>query len=132
MHGRTLLPLALLAALAVTAAPAAARQVTVTADDSGSRVTLRPGDRLRVVLDANPTTGYRWVVARRPDRTVARVVSSAFQPPAEPLVGAGGTQVSVLRAVGPGTTRFALSYRQVGSGDLGAGFALRIRVRRLS
>jgi hypothetical protein len=48
------------------------------------------------------------------------------------LPGAGGTQVFVLRATGRGRTAFGATYRQVGSGDAGRDFALRIRVRRLS
>jgi predicted secreted protein len=132
MHGRILLPLAPLAALVVAVAPAAARQVTVTAADSGSRLMLHPGDRVRVVLDANATTGYRWVVGKRPARAVARVSSSAYRAPSEGLPGAGGTQVFVLRATGPGRTNFGATYQQVGSGDVGRDFGLRIRVRRLS
>jgi predicted secreted protein len=136
MHGRLLLPLAAAAALAVGAAPAAAKTVTVTAADSGDLVTLRPGDRIRIELDANATTGYRWLVTKRPDRKVVRIASSAYvpdQPPSgEIVVGAGGTQVYVLRAGRRGRTRLGLSYRQVGSEARGSSFDLFVRVRRVS
>jgi inhibitor of cysteine peptidase len=35
-------------------------RVNLTQDDSGAARDLRLGDEITVVLDENPTTGYRW------------------------------------------------------------------------
>lgn len=128
MHGRILTVAA--AALALGAAPAAARRVDVTQADSGSVVTVQRGDTIRISLPANVTTGYRWILSRRPDPAVARLRSARYVPPARTLPGAGGTQRYVLRGTGPGTTALRAVYRQVGSEALGRRFAVRIRVRR--
>lgn len=132
MHGRRLAPIALATlALGLAAAPAPARTIEVGEEQAGDRVSARPGDRIRIVLDANETTGYRWLVAQAPDRRVARVVASRYvADPAEPgVVGSGGEQITVVRAVRRGSTSIDLRYVQVGSESEGAVFDLAIRVR---
>ncbi|HEU4657857.1 MAG TPA: protease inhibitor I42 family protein [Capillimicrobium sp.] len=133
MHGRLLLaPLAVAAvATGVAASPAAARTVTVTDQDSGDQVTVRPGDRIRIELDANPSTGYHWEITRTPKRRVARVVSSTYvADPVDPgVVGSGGTQVTVLKARHRGRTMLGMQYQPPGSGGSGSDFDLWIRVR---
>jgi predicted secreted protein len=130
MHGRRLAAAALgVAAITLPAAPASAEQVRVTEDDSGTIVTVREGDTLRIALQANETTGYRWQTTRRPQRSVARITGSAYRGDGGGMVGAGGVQVYRLRATGPGRTRFAARYAQVGSDTVGERFSLRIRVR---
>lgn len=130
MHGRLILTAAV-ATLAVAAAPAAAgaKQVTLTESDSGTRVTVRAGDRIRVVLDANETTGYGWRVSARPDHSVVHIASQRYVAPEGGAIGQGGEQRYVLRAVARGRTRFSARYAQVGSGDVGATFTIRIRIR---
>lgn len=131
MHGRLLLPLAALLALALPAAPAAARTIALTDDDSGSTVTARVGDRIAIALDANETTGYRWTVTAKPDSSVAKLVVSRYVPDAaEPgMVGSGGTQRYAIRARARGRTAFTATYAQVGSGDVGRTFTIKIRVK---
>jgi predicted secreted protein len=132
MHGRRLIPLAIASlALGLAAAPASAKTVQVTEQDAGDEVTVRPGDRIRIVLPANETTGYRWEVTKQPRRRVARVVSSTYVPHQvdPPLVGSGGDQVTIVRAVRRGSTSLGMRYTQVGSNDLGSSFDLFIRVR---
>ena len=130
MHGRTLIAAAAATAAAALAlaAPAAAKQVTVTAADSGSRVELRPGDRVRVALSANPTTGYSWKFVARPARSIAELIRSTYREPDQSMPGAGGKQVYVFRARGNGTTGLETVYRQVGSNDVGRRFRLTIHV----
>jgi predicted secreted protein len=131
MHGRPLLLATAAAALAVAAVPATAgaEQVTITKRNSGHTVTVRTGDRIRVVLAANETTGYRWSITARPDRSVVRLLSEAYVEPEGGAIGQGGRQRYLLRAVAPGRTGFSARYAQVGSGDVGSTFTIRIRVR---
>lgn len=133
MHGRRLIaPLALAAAaVAVAAGPAAAKTVQVTESDSGDLVTVKPGDRIRIVLDANATTGYHWEVTDAPKRRVARVASSRYvADPAEPgVVGSGGRQVTIVQAVRRGRTSVGMSYLAPGTNEAGSDFDLFIRVR---
>jgi predicted secreted protein len=129
MTRRLLLPVAALAAFAVAASPAAAKQVKLTKAASGTTVTVHVGDTIAIALAANETTGYRWTVGTRPAAAVARLTTSRYVAPGNGVPGQGGTQRYVIKALGTGRTRFATSYAQVGSGDKGASFSIRVRVK---
>jgi predicted secreted protein len=130
MTRRLVLPVAALAAFAVAASPAAAKQVKLTKADSGKTVTVHKGDTIAISLASNETTGYSWKVGTTPSRKVARVTTDKYiaarrgSPP-----GSGGTQSYVIKAVGKGSTAFATTYTQVGSGNVGPKFAIKIRVK---
>jgi inhibitor of cysteine peptidase len=64
-------------------------RVDLTKDDSGSTRVVRIGDEITVVLDENPTTGYRW----HADIDTARLqlIADHYQGPARPA-GAGGSR----------------------------------------
>ncbi|MBX5440028.1 MAG: protease inhibitor I42 family protein [Solirubrobacteraceae bacterium] len=130
MHGRVLLPLAALLALALPATPAAAHRIALTADDSGSTVRAHVGDRITIALDANETTGYRWSVTTAPKPAVARVTRDRYVAQETGMAGSGGTQRYTIRVRGTGRTTFAATYAQVGSGDVGQRFRIVIRARR--
>jgi predicted secreted protein len=130
MHGRLLLPLAALLALALPAATASAHRISLTAADSGQTVRAHIGDRITIALDANETTGYRWSVTTRPKPAVARVTRDRYVAEETGMVGSGGTQHYTIRVRGTGRTTFAATYAQVGSGDVGQRFRIVIRARR--
>jgi inhibitor of cysteine peptidase len=130
------LSLAALLALFVSAAPAAAKTVRLTEEDSGKKLRVRAGDRVVIRLAENPSTGYRWKVTRRPDRVVARVTRSKYEAePTEseggpPVVGSGGTRTVRLRAVGAGRTAMRLTYVAAGDRPNGGRFRVTLRVRQ--
>ena len=132
MHGRRLLaPLAAtVLAAGAAAAPAAARTVEVTETDSGGLVTVQAGDRVRIVLDANPSTGFRWKITAQPNPQVARIVSSRYvaDPVEAGVVGSGGRQVTVVKAKRFGRTRIGMEYQPPGRRGGGSDFDLSIRV----
>jgi inhibitor of cysteine peptidase len=76
--------------------------------DTGSEVALDVGDRVEVRLEANPTTGYQWVLGPLPDGIV--LASSDFEEPGGSLVGAPGTQTFVFDAVAAGNGILRLEY----------------------
>lgn len=86
----------------------------IDANDNGSRVTLTTGQAVRVKLDTNPATGYRWVV----DRGAANVLQPVGQPlytpssTSAPLVGAGGTMTFDFVAAAAGSDTLELAYRR--------------------
>ena len=99
----------------VSAADAAT--IIVRGKDSGKIVAMSKGDRLRVVLSENPSTGYAWQTVRRPDKRILPLVSSMFEGgPMDPgVVGAPGKRTYVYRAAGKGSTLLALAYVGPGS-----------------
>ena len=128
-------PVLAAAAVVALAAPVAAdaRTVTVRGSRNGDTVALQRGDRLRVELAENGSTGYRWQFAKRPLPAVLRFVRSTYVAPPEsdpPVAGAGGTRVYVFRARGSGRTSLRLRYVGPGSSaPVARRFRLTVRVR---
>jgi inhibitor of cysteine peptidase len=114
--------------LASCAMPPPLREIDGSAD--GSRVTLAPGQALRITVDANPATGYRWVI----DRSAATVLTPVGQPmytpssTSAPLVGAGGTMTFDFVAGTAGSDTLQLAYRRAAPKDSAAARSLRVEV----
>lgn len=56
-----------------------AGELTITAADAGKTYKLQAGDRFRVVLDTNPSTGYAWYFLKGPQ--IFSLLSDMVQPP---------------------------------------------------
>lgn len=88
--------------------------VQLTGADSGSAVTLRPGQKLRIVLDSNPTTGYRWAVDGAIPPVLSQAGDAVFASSAAssnpPIVGAGGTETWVFEGKTAGHAKLRLKY----------------------
>ena len=84
-------------------------RVNLTKDDSGGTRSVRVGDEVTVVLDENPTTGYRW----HADIDTARLQLTAdhYEGP-EHRIGAGGTRQLTFAPVQPGQSRLHLVKRR--------------------
>ena len=104
---------AMMAALAgVALCLAACEPLTLTAKDNGRAVALAPGDRFKLILESNPSTGYRWEV-RDLDAAVLKqgdVLALAPDPNSAPVVGAPVTMVWTFETVAPGHTQLKLVY----------------------
>lgn len=81
----------------------------------GSRVTLAPGQELRIVVDDNPASGYRWMIDRGATGVLQLVGQPIYTPTSlgAPLVGAGGTMTFDFRADAVGSDTLQLAYRRL-------------------
>ncbi len=117
-----------LLALASCATTPPPRAIDASAD--GSRITLAPGQTLRVTVEANPATGYRWVV----DKGAAAVLQPVGQPlytpssTSAPLVGGGGTMTFEFVAAAAGSDTLQMAYRMLTPGSSGAVRSLHVEV----
>ena len=104
------------------------REIDATAD--GSRVVLVPGQELRITLDANPASGYRWVVDRSAATVLTPVGPPLYTPSSTsvPLVGAGGTMAFDFVAASVGSDTLQLTYRRVMTTDAAAARSLHVEV----
>lgn len=84
-----------------------AATIVVGPDASGNTVRPHVGDTLVVRLPGNPTTGYRWVIARRPP--TLRLVASRYAPSTPARLGRGGTYIFRFK-VGAGGGPLRLAY----------------------
>ena len=76
----------------------------------GKTVTLTCGFRFTVRMHSNPTTGYGWQLAKPLDEKIVVLVTNDYIHPDTTLVGAGGNEVWIFKAVGRGQVEIALKY----------------------
>lgn len=138
----TLLPrsLALAAASAValtslqasTPAVAAGSAMTDTyhQSDSGDTVKVTKGDKIKVVLKGNPSTGYEWKVNKKASNGVFKIVRMEERSQGEPGLPGGATKVIyILKATTSGAGEFkAKFYRPFGDMDVARRFSLNVKV----
>ncbi len=88
--------------------------ITLEEKNSGSTVTLSPGEKFSLSLAANPTTGYTWETAVPPDDHICKNTASHYQCHNQnnKIVGAGGIQHYSFSAIAPGKTKLKLLYRR--------------------
>jgi len=89
----------------------AGETIQIHEDGGGSTVELSCGDRLEVVLSANPTTGYTWEVSSL-DAAVLTVSGDASFKPDSGLIGAGGRMTFSFDTGAAGRTALRLIYHR--------------------
>ncbi|WP_157355073.1 protease inhibitor I42 family protein [Nocardia terrae] len=99
---------------AVQATPTEHEAVKIGADSDGKDVSLAVGQGLIVTLEANPTTGYAWVVGELDQNVVKQNGSPEYQQDPNPngMVGVGGKSVLNFVAAAPGSTKLSLEYKR--------------------
>ncbi len=68
------------------------------------------GQQLTILLDSNPTTGYRWEMAQAVDSAVIRIDEFLFEPSSDGKPGSSGKEVWKFRARGRGETTLHFRY----------------------
>ncbi|NTV01839.1 MAG: protease inhibitor I42 family protein [Chlorobiaceae bacterium] len=75
--------------------------------DNGRTVALRTGEKMRITLPENATTGYRWELERW-DREVVGLVAEEPKYPSGQAVGSGGHVEFIFLGRKPGSGKIAL------------------------
>lgn len=68
------------------------------------------GDEMTITLISNRTTGYGWKISEGPDGKTAEFVKSEYVPNSDIIVGSGGRDVFIFRAVSAGKTKVSFKY----------------------
>ena len=89
----------------------AVNKTVLTRTDDGKKVTVRIGDLLDIVLDENPTTGFRWVSASSAPAAIMVCSPSEFTAESR-LIGAGGKRTIHFKAVKKGKEKLMFAYRR--------------------
>jgi len=76
----------------------------------GETVALNSGCRFAVRMHSNPTTGYGWQLAKPLDEKIVVLVTNDYIHPDTRLIGAGGNEVWIFKAVGRGQVTITLKY----------------------
>ena len=69
------------------------------------------GDKIRIELCSNITTGFRWTYEIS-DEGVLQLEDYDYKEPEDDLAGTAGTDVWTFEAVGEGTTEVSMEYSQ--------------------
>lgn len=101
---------------------------TFTDPQTGTTITLRPGGKLNLKLQSNPTTGYYWYLKDSDETQISQLSEDYFADPApDGLVGSGGHQMFVFEALTKGRSKLALSYERSPE-DVAETLTLKIKV----
>ena len=102
----------------------------VDARQTNSSVELTVGQELIVRLDANPTTGYRWVVENGATNILTQPEELNYAPRSisAPMVGSGGVTTGRFWASAPGKGTVELAYRRPWESGVPAAQKFRIDV----
>jgi len=105
--------LAALALLSVYCVGCSRSALLINADKSyaGRTINLRVGDGVKLSLEENPTTGYRWEFLSRPEPACV-IVADEYAANTNGLAGSGGVHNWDFRAVDKGTCAVSLSYQR--------------------
>lgn len=68
--------------------------------DSGREIRVKPGQRIEIRLESNPSTGYRWEIATGTGTRSVEFRTRSYEEPDDDLVGAAGQEVFVFQAIG--------------------------------
>jgi inhibitor of cysteine peptidase len=103
--------------------------ITLTRADAGRTVEVRVGDTIRIRLEENPTTGYRWSLEPAGDDALALEASDYVAPGG--TVGGGGERVFTFEAkkAGGATVRLKLWREWEGDKSITETFTITFRVR---
>ncbi|HPC36538.1 MAG TPA: protease inhibitor I42 family protein [Candidatus Marinimicrobia bacterium] len=87
--------------------------IKISESDTGTKLEMKKGDSLEIVLKANPTTGYRWEVASI-DTSILKNTGIEYQADKVPsgVVGSGGKTTMRFIAIKEGETFLQLIYRR--------------------
>lgn len=101
---------------------------TFTDPANDTDITLRPGGKLNLKLDSNPTTGYYWYLKDIDASKLDQLSDDYIADPApEGLVGSGGHQMFVFEALAKGKSTLKLSYERSPE-DVAESLTLNIKV----
>jgi inhibitor of cysteine peptidase len=93
----------------VACAPKTTAPLELASAQSGSRQTLAVGQLLKISLDSNPTTGYRWAVDGALPPQLEQVGQSKYTAQSS-AIGAGGVEVWTFVGKSVGTGALKLKY----------------------
>lgn len=73
-------------------------------------INAQVGQEFTITLEANATTGYEWQLAKPLDESTFKLISSDYVTDKTNLIGAGGSQIWVFKALKAGEATISFKY----------------------
>ena len=78
--------------------------------EGASTITGRPGDFITIELEADPSTGYSWMLVGHADPRIVTLIDSDYQQAPAAAAGVPGHQRWTFRFVSPGSANLTFGY----------------------
>jgi inhibitor of cysteine peptidase len=78
--------------------------------DPGKNIEVVAGNEFKIIIESNPTTGYHWELIGELDAGIVQFVSKDYRADEPVLIGSGGSDVWIFKAVAAGETTITLGY----------------------
>ncbi len=78
--------------------------------DSATPIVVEKGSEFEIILESNPSTGFRWVIADTLNTDIVTLTTTEFIEPDTELLGAPGEEKWTFTGAGLGETDISLSY----------------------
>ena len=87
---------------------------TYTESNNGENLNLKINDVIKIKLESNITTGFKWNLSNETDTNIVSLISSDYKQAStdKELVGAGGYETFTFKANSKGDTTIALTYNK--------------------
>src|SRR4030042_5445881 len=83
---------------------------TEVTEDTEAPVEAKIGEKFKIALDSNPTTGYQWELSEPLDESIVKLIGSEYISDKPITIGSGGVEVWTFEAVGEGETEISMAY----------------------
>lgn len=103
-------------------------EINLTQSDNGKSIQIGLGEIVRISLDENPSTGFRWALEQGDDEVLELLTSDYIQASA-PRVGVGGKRVWRFAGKKSGDVRLVLVYRRAWEEEISTVERLQVTIR---
>lgn len=91
--------------------------ITMAQQKEGPLVDLKRGQTYPIILDSNPTTGYSWNIKKissdaSEKNPAIKIIKKGYEKTKTNLVGAGGRQYWIVKAIRKGNAHIILHYER--------------------
>ena len=85
--------------------------ITIKENDQKEKYIIKKGDNIEIVLNANPSTGYKWQVVNI-DNSKLKIVDETYisKKVNRDIVGSGGNKVYLFSVIDKGNTIIEFEY----------------------
>jgi inhibitor of cysteine peptidase len=85
-------------------------ETSITIAEHEKQINVKAGGEFKIIIEANPTTGYHWEIVGALDESMMQFVSRDYRASEPALIGSGGNDVWVFKALAAGTSTITLGY----------------------